>query len=525
MKGAGTFLARALAALAMLAATATASDELAGIPLFEDLHAGELLRLRVQEGKLLLEQLQAQAAAEVKAAKGTADRAPDGGPPAVADSCWGRAVRALTTTCAEAHADDTTKSRLALQLTNCHLAKSGRTTYPCAPGQSFRACTGGMDDAAFTVYSQFFTHSESTCFYLRSEQFQQRAQRTINDLHSSAALHARELRLLLDQVAHAREGLVELEMGVDNAMGGVLRELGEQREAVESALGRVAGGLSKLTGLQVALLRELFPFWAVAFYLGACALIFLLTSAQRTAAARARLYAALVATLLVERAAIALAGGDGHAGGGGDDDGAFLSLLAWLWPIRQAFATLGVVVLAHCWRTWEDLEARNHRLLLGIREVQQQQQLQLQPQPQRLQQPQGANKVVCDLVGDTGDTQPQQLKPQPQQLPQLQADDGLPPPSHECTIAAGDRAMIARMARYREKIRRFADGSGTHKNVQTVAKVFHIRANEKILTIVRKLCALANQHRTRRDAVIELKSWHLKREKWKLLRRKKNKSS
>lgn len=84
-------------------------------------------------------------------------------------SCSARAVRQLADGCRKMH--DVAQSRLAVAFTNCHLAKSGLTTYECTESMDLVACTKPMVDSpgslAFTAYTHFYTHAESMCFYLQ----------------------------------------------------------------------------------------------------------------------------------------------------------------------------------------------------------------------------------------------------------------------------------------------------------------------------------------------------------------------
>ena len=55
--------------------------------------------------------------------------------------CWRSAVSALVEGCRAVISDDDEKSKLAVQLANCHLQKSGRKTYACGPKYSVEQCT------------------------------------------------------------------------------------------------------------------------------------------------------------------------------------------------------------------------------------------------------------------------------------------------------------------------------------------------------------------------------------------------
>lgn len=110
-------------------------------------------------------------------------------------TCSARAVDRLRGGCREM--DDQSQSRLAVDFTNCHLAKSGLTTYECTSEMSLADCTKPMVDSAaalaFNAYTHFYTHAESMCFYLQSREFQRSTETLVDQLHASAQGTASQL--------------------------------------------------------------------------------------------------------------------------------------------------------------------------------------------------------------------------------------------------------------------------------------------------------------------------------------------
>ncbi|KAL8164316.1 UNVERIFIED_CONTAM: hypothetical protein K2H54_048870 [Gekko kuhli] len=91
--------------------------------------------------------------------------------------CWTGALGRLEVGCKEL--DEEQQSRIALAFAHCHLERSGKVFPPCAPASSIRDCTEDMDSVAFGVYTEFFTHAQSICYFLQNEAWQQRAQDTV----------------------------------------------------------------------------------------------------------------------------------------------------------------------------------------------------------------------------------------------------------------------------------------------------------------------------------------------------------
>ena len=84
--------------------------------------------------------------------------------------CWRAAVEKLDLSCKQL--SDMEQSKLAVAFANCHLAKSGRSTYPCTEKMSVRECTESMDSEAYQTYTHFFTHTGHICYFLDYHDFQ-----------------------------------------------------------------------------------------------------------------------------------------------------------------------------------------------------------------------------------------------------------------------------------------------------------------------------------------------------------------
>eukprot|EP00117_Sycon_ciliatum_P009822 scpid61424/ scgid11965/ len=99
-------------------------------------------------------------------------------------SCWKHAVESLRSSCADLN--DVRQGYLALSLTNCHLEQYGRSTYPCTSDLSLQDCTRGMDGEAFNALSTFTAHTSNICFFLAGQLWQERTERTVNDLSATS---------------------------------------------------------------------------------------------------------------------------------------------------------------------------------------------------------------------------------------------------------------------------------------------------------------------------------------------------
>ena len=91
--------------------------------------------------------------------------------------CWTDAIRKLEQGCKKL-TDDVQQS-LALQFANCFLEKAGQKTYPCKEDSDIRQCFNEMNDRAFTAYNNFFTHTQSICYFLQTQIWQEETEITV----------------------------------------------------------------------------------------------------------------------------------------------------------------------------------------------------------------------------------------------------------------------------------------------------------------------------------------------------------
>merc|ERR1711936_810688 len=96
--------------------------------------------------------------------------------------CWVSALSQLETTCDQL--TDFTQARMALMFANCFLAQSGQSTYPCDKDQEIHTCLKDVDAKAFTAYTDFFTHTQNMCHFLKSQEWREMTDNLITRLSS-----------------------------------------------------------------------------------------------------------------------------------------------------------------------------------------------------------------------------------------------------------------------------------------------------------------------------------------------------
>ena len=169
--------------------------------------------------------------------------------------CWRDAVDQLDLSCKLLN--DMEQSKLAVAFANCHLAKSGRATYPCSEEMSVLECTESMDTEAYQTYTHFFTHTGHICYFLQIELWQGRTEGLIGRLSHTSA----EALLKLERSLEYHEAMDEKQ---DTALKNQDRIL-EQDRQIASSLSKTQadmeasfGDMSAMAEQQKAMLGEMF---------------------------------------------------------------------------------------------------------------------------------------------------------------------------------------------------------------------------------------------------------------------------
>ena len=91
------------------------------------------------------------------------------------------------------HLSDASKMRIAIGLTNCHLARARLQFYPCGDDEDVESCSAvlGRDAVAYTTYTAFFVHSDNVCLHVMRAHAQEATMAVISSLFS-ATIHTAE---------------------------------------------------------------------------------------------------------------------------------------------------------------------------------------------------------------------------------------------------------------------------------------------------------------------------------------------
>ncbi|RDD38876.1 Protein brambleberry [Trichoplax sp. H2] len=239
--------------------------------------------------------------------------------------CWHEALMQFQRGCK--HLSSIDQSRLAISLTNCHLAQSGHPIFPCSNNQSIEECTQTMDKADFIIYTEFFTNSISICFFIRNQQWQENTEFIINQLSISSLETAKKLKKSLqyhEQLLQKQHNSLEnqkliiqnerlLKESIKNStedMTDILAKTNskaqENYQTIRAAFSSLGNNLRYLTSLQMLLLGEFSTIYTSIYYVIGVSLAYLLTTTPSTANARIWLYLVLTINVIFERVLTAI---------------------------------------------------------------------------------------------------------------------------------------------------------------------------------------------------------------------------
>lgn len=177
---------------------------------------------------------------------------------------------------------------------------SGHITYNCELDKkpNLRAiCINSMSERAFNVYTEFFTHTQNICWFLRGQIWQE----TISENTWKVGKQLELTAVFQENLLKAQQESLDLQdrmLKHGKNLEQVLENLQESSNAHRDVLILLSKSISNL---QSWLIGEISWFDSIVFYLIIIFVIILLTSTQRTESARFPLSVLLILNLIFER--------------------------------------------------------------------------------------------------------------------------------------------------------------------------------------------------------------------------------
>ncbi|KAG2462645.1 GEX1 protein, partial [Polypterus senegalus] len=270
-------------------------------------------------------------------------------------ACWITALERVHIGCKEF--TDEAQSRIALGFTHCHLQRSGRSFPACSEEDSIQVCTQHMDSVAFGVYTEFFTHTHSICYFLQNEIWQQQAENTIDSLMASVIFIGTALVLKLNNGKY-RLQWVETSRGVKRVFEEMKHSANEQQLIFSEIFNR-------LSYLQSFVVTESNTLYSLLVNLMALGAVFLVTSTTRTSGARLFLFSLVALNVYLERLICSMVMESNESGFDQANRIAFL-----VGVLRRCMIGLGILVLVYFIIRFRDLGQESLEILKELKETQ-----------------------------------------------------------------------------------------------------------------------------------------------------------
>lgn len=276
-------------------------------------------------------------------------------------ACWSDAVARLERACDDVNEE--LQGRLALAFTSCFLTKMGQEPLNCSESEPLSRCkplAQFLERPLATSYSQFFTHTQVICAFLRSRQWQQEAAHTISELGASSMRATAELqRAAKVQEKLSQQQLLMQERGeyLEQKLSSAYSMLQEHRQLLDM-------GLSRLSNVQTFFADQFATLHSVAYYMMAAAVSLLMTTSKRTAAARPWLLLLFLANLGAEHVLVKWTSDDTWNSAAPLAEDSPLGVRIAL--CRRAVCMLALIVYLYKLYIFRDLAAMNNELLVSL---------------------------------------------------------------------------------------------------------------------------------------------------------------
>ncbi|RZC33513.1 hypothetical protein BDFB_010038 [Asbolus verrucosus] len=272
-------------------------------------------------------------------------------------TCWKGAIDHVEDGCKNLSED--TQSDMALHLANCFLEMSGHETYNCEFNKkpNLRGiCINSMSDRAFNVYTEFYTHVQNICWFLRGQIWYETISENSFKVGRQLEVSARNQEELLEAQRESMEVQRKI-LKHEKLLEEVLEDLYVSTKAHQEVL-RVL--TKSVANFQTWVIGEVSWFDSVVFYVAAGLCVFILTSTKRTANARLPILILLFTNLTVERFICSILI---------SEDSIFNTRMLYddiyssIWYCRYFFTFIIVVYLVYHSYYYTDLNMENNKFL------------------------------------------------------------------------------------------------------------------------------------------------------------------
>lgn len=289
--------------------------------------------------------------------------------------CWKKAISELQTGCKSL--SEEIQNDLALKFTDCFLQMSGYEPVKCESPKSF--CAKKLSDRAFNAYTEFYTHTQSICYFLQNQMWQEEAEITVNKLSSTSTEVAKKLQeaeivqekllqhqhqslLLQNDLIKNSENVASVLKASEDKINTVIKDFQSSTVEQKQLLLEV---FENLLSLREWAVNEMSWFSSTVFFLSTAIIAYLFTSMSRTKDARILIFVIISFNYAIERILSKLVVENYVTV-------SYLSLSteslnSAVWTSRKLSIMLSVLVAIYTAFTYYDFNVQNHKLLLIIK--------------------------------------------------------------------------------------------------------------------------------------------------------------
>lgn len=252
---------------------------------------------------------------------------------------------------------------------------SGHETYNCDLDKkpNLRGiCISSMTDRAFNVYTEFYTHAQNICWFLRGQVWQEKISERTFQVGEQLKKSVGHQELLLKQQKESllmQEQLLNYGRNLEKILNdsrlqaeNVMEEIKISSLKHQQLLGLMTNSLS---GLQSWLIGEISWFDSLVFYFAGTIIIFILTSTARTASMRLPLLFILLINISLERV---ICDWVSYKVDQTEIHLVQQEMFNYIWWCRQCTITIGAIIIVLQFYFYKDYIAANNALLLNIQE-------------------------------------------------------------------------------------------------------------------------------------------------------------
>lgn len=287
--------------------------------------------------------------------------------------CWTQAISQLDATCA--HLTENTQAALAWRFTKCFMDQTMDSQIDLCDLED-KQCLANVPERIFQAYTNFFTHTQSICFYLMSQLWHTETEHTINALRTHSQSVSKQLemagRLQVNLLQQQREGLkvqrqlvehgLNLSEVLHESRGRLARLTAEFRNSTIEH-GRQLGDLfRRISMLHNWFIGEYAFIEQIIYFLSQLFVILLMTAAKRTENSRFILFLVSGIQILIECVWHKIRESDSF------DDDSQVKQLAYVWIFRKIFIALIVMIYVTMATVYVDAQQLTVQLLKTIQQ-------------------------------------------------------------------------------------------------------------------------------------------------------------